>query len=410
MAGVDPLHVVKRTLYCGGPFVGLRDWLGAHYPTVDLSSSWPQLLGRLVIGTYRGRSAVALACRLLGIGPGHEVLVPAYNCGTELDALRPSGAGIVGYRVSRRCEIDLADLIARRSGRTRAVYLIHYFGWEQPMEELRRWCNDQGLLLIEDCALALFSRGSSGSIGRMGDAAIFSLPKTLGFYHGGLLSLPASRGVEKPSLAPAGLPTLSQEICHSAKATILDGLERLGLYGALLSARRRLRRNRRTQGSDGIFPPMPDDYYFNPQIHAERSLHPRAYAVAASLSCDEIVHRRRANYLRLAGALDGIRGVELLYHQLPEGVCPVSLPLLVSNRDACVEVLQAKGIAALPWWAGFHRNGINWSQFPEACWLKHNLLTLPVHQGLDERHLSYVAETAAQVLRSTGTGGGTFNS
>jgi dTDP-4-amino-4,6-dideoxygalactose transaminase len=393
-----------RTLYCGGPVVGLRAWLGAQCPPADLLSSWPQLLGRSVIGTFRGRSAVALACRLLGIGPGHEVLVPAYNCGTELDALRHSGAGIVGYRVSRRCEIDLADLFARRSSRTRAVYLIHYFGWEQPMEELRRWCDDHGLLLIEDCALALFSGGSSGLVGRTGDAVIFSLPKSLGFYHGGLLSLPLSRTIETPRLTRPGIPTLLMEIRHSACALILRRLESLGLYGAFLGARRRLRGDRRIQSADGAYPQLPEDYYFNPKMDADRGLHPKAWAVAGTVSCAETVSRRRANYLRLAGALDGIRAVELLYPQLPDGVCPVSLPLLVSNRDACVETLLGRGIPALPWWAGFHRNGIDWSQFPDACWLKHNLLTLPVHQELDDRHSDYLAETAIQVFRSTGTG------
>ena len=401
MAGLDSLHLVRRPLYCGGPAVTLTDWLGAGRALADPARSWPQLQDRSVIGTFRGRSAVALACRLLGIGPGHEVLVPAYNCGTELDAVRHSGARTVGYRVSRQCEIDLADLIARRSSRTRAVYLIHYFGWEQPMAELRRWCDDQGLPLIEDCALALFSGGASGRIGRTGDAVIFSLPKTLGFFHGGLLSLPASRAVETPRLTPPGIPTLLMEIRHSARALTLRGLESFGLYGALLSARLRLQRNHPTQGSDGAFPQLPEDYYFNPALDADRGLHPQAWTVAGSVSCAETVRRRRANYLRLAGALDGIQGVKPLFHQLPGGVCPLSLPLLVSNRDAYVEVLQAKGIPALPWWAGFHPDGIDWSQFPEACWLKHHLLTLPVHQDLDDRHLDYLAETAVQVFQST---------
>jgi perosamine synthetase len=394
--------MVKRKLYCGGPFVGPRAWLEGHHPAADVARFWPQLRDRCVVGTYRGRSAIALACRLFGIGPGHEVLVPAYNCGTELDALLYSGVRIVGYRVSRRCEIDMEDLIARRSSRTRAVYLIHYFGWEQPMDELRRWCDEQGLLLIEDCALALFSEGSSGAIGRTGDAAIFSLPKTLGFCHGGLLSIPTSRAVEISSLALPGLPTLLKEIRHSARALTHGGLEWFGIFGVLLSARRRIRRGRRLTNVNGELPRMPDDYYFNPEIYADRALHPKALEVAGSLLCEEIVRRRRTNYLWLAGALDGIPGVEPLYQQLPEGVCPLSLPLLVSNRDACVEILQARGIAALPWWAGFHRNGIEWSQFPDASWLKHNLLTLPIHQGLDDRHLTYIAETFALSIRPAG--------
>lgn len=149
---------------------------------------------------------------------------------------------------------------------------------------------------------------------------------------------------------------------------------------------------------------MPGDYYFNPSNDADRGIHPWVYAVAGSVSWKEIVLRRRANYLRLAGAVAGILGLKTLFDQLPEGICPLSLPLLVSNRDACVELLQASGIAALPWWAGFHRNGIDWDQFPDACWLKRNVLTLPIHQGMDDQHLAYVAETAAKVSESAGAG------
>jgi len=403
---MDSRHLVKSRLYCGGPFLGLRGWLGQHHPVPDLSGSWPQLRDRVVIGTYRGRSAVALATRLLGIGLGHEVLVPAYNCGTEIDAVLHSGARTVGYKVSRHCEVDLADLLSRRSSRTRAVYLVHYFGWEQPMQELRRWCDDQGLFLIEDCALALFSSGSSGAVGRTGDAVVFSLPKTLGFSHGGLLSLPISLGVEVPQLAPAGFLAFLKEIQHSARASILG---RLGACGALLPTRCRLRATRLMPYADDQFPPMPDDYYFNPEIHGERAVHPQARAAAASVSCEQIVRRRRRNYLRLAGALAGVEGVKPLYHQLPDGICPLSLPLLVSNRDARVKSLQARGIAALPWWAGFHRDGIVWSDFPDACWLKNNILTLPVHQGLNDRQLDYLAETATQLLQSTAPSGRVFS-
>jgi dTDP-4-amino-4,6-dideoxygalactose transaminase len=401
VAGLDPLHLVMRQLYCSGPAVPPGRWLWPDRPQAGLSNSWPQLQDRQVLGTFRGRSAVALACLLLGIGLGDEVLVPSYNCGTELDAVLHSGAGVVGYRVSRRCEVDLDDLIARRSKRTRAVYLIHYFGWEQPMVELRRWCNDQGLLLIEDCALALFSRGASGLIGRTGDAVIFSLPKTLGFSHGGLLSMPQSRAIEMPRLRPAGLPTLLAEIGHSAAVLTMRKLDSFGLYGAFLSARRCFRVNRRAADADDAFPDLPQNYYFNPSLDANRSLHPRARVVAGSVSCTETVTRRRRNYVRLARALDGIPGVELLYPELPDGICPLSLPLVVANRDARVANLLAKGIPALPWWAGFHRNGIDWSQFPDACYLKHNLLTLPVHQDLDDRHSDYLAETSVRVFRSS---------
>jgi len=398
------LRNLKDEYYCGGPVVELRHWVRRSRPTADFLNLWPQCQKRVVVGTFRGRSAITLACRLLGIGPGHEVLAPAYNCGSEIDALLHAGAQVVGYRVSRRGEIDLDDIMARRSSRTRAVYVIHYFGWEQPMASLRQWCDGQHLLLIEDCALALFSHGPLGLLGRTGDAAIFSLPKTLGSYHGGLLSLAASPGGGMPALAPAGFAVLWREIQTSLRGAAAGWLEGLALHSGLLSLRRRLRPRLRQPDAGARLPPMPADYYFNPRKYENRALHPRARAAAGWVSWREIASRRRTNYLWLLRALGEIPGVEPFYPCLPEGVCPLSLPLLVQNRNGCVRDLLCKGIQALPWWAGFHRNGVAWSQFPDACWLKNNMLTLPIHHGLDENHLGYVADTAREVFRTSGAG------
>ena len=194
---------------------------------------------------------------------------------------------------------------------------------------------------------------------------------------------------------------LREELWHSVKATAFHGLEALGLYGFMLSARRRLRAG--PPGSETVaeFPEMPGGYYFRKEMDADRAIHPGALALAGWLPHQEIVCRRRHNYTRLAGLLGGVRGVKLLFPQLPERTCPLSLPLLVSNRDACVAALQARGIGALPWWAGFHRGGIEWPQFPEACRLKRQMLTLPIHQNLDDEHLTYVADVALPVLQST---------
>ena len=389
--------MVKLPHYCGGPSVRVGSWIAASWKSGFPALNWPQLAGRTVIGTFKGRSAISLACRLLGIGPGNEVLVPAYNCGTEVDALLSSGAHTIGFPISRHCDYAIEDIAARRTSRTKAVYVIHYFGWEQDGRELRRWCDDNGLLLIEDCALAMFSDGQHGSIGRLGDAAIYSLPKTFGSLHGGLLSLSSSRADAGPGLARVGATTLLQEVRHSSKDTALRILDRLGLYGPLMAMRTRAATG--SIPSNDAHPDMPQDYYYQPEEDENRGLHPCARLVASAHPWEETCRLRREHYSRLLATLRGMDGVSPLFPDLPEGVCPLSLPLLVANRDVLVDRLERAGIAACPWWAGFHQSGIDWPQFPDACWLKRNLLTLPVHQSLDELHLEYIAETFVRILR-----------
>jgi dTDP-4-amino-4,6-dideoxygalactose transaminase len=298
--------------------------------------------------------------------------------------------------------MDFEDLIAHKTDRTRAVFLIHYFGWQQPTEKLRRWCDEQGLFLIEDCALALFSSGHSGAIGRMGDAAIFSLPKSLGFVHGGLLSLASPPKEGLPCLSPAGAVTWLREIRQSLKAMAFLKLDRLGLYGALVSTHRQHRLRRNLPEDAEALPDMPGSYYFNPVLDCERALHPSFEVILNTLRWEQVIRARRNNYTHLATALENIQGVELLFPQLPPGICPLSLPLLVSNRNQHARLLQARGIAAYPWWAGFHQGALDWSLFPEACWLKRHVLTVPVYQGMDARSLDKIAEIIEENLHAHG--------
>ncbi|MDB6169030.1 MAG: aminotransferase, DegT/DnrJ/EryC1/StrS family [Verrucomicrobia bacterium] len=387
--------MVNRTLYCGSPAVAATEWFRRAGSPVAVSRDWPQFRDRQVIATYRGRTAIALACRLLGIGAGDEVLVPAYNCGSEIDPLLHLGASLAGYNVTREGAVDFKDLAARKTSRTKAVYVIHYFGWEQPMADLRKWCDQHGVMLIEDCALSLFSEGQTGAIGQVSDAAIFSLPKTLGFHHGGLLSLSKSHEVKVLALEPPPADTFRREIRTSVRAAAFRALESVGLYGAALSAKQSLGRKPSTT-DDGSFPPMPDSYYFDPARHENRSMHPQALLAAGGADWEKIREARRNNYVRLAQALGGVGRVKPLFPKLPERVCPLSLPLVVGDRDRFVEALLRRGIGAYPWWAGYHQKSLSWSHFPDACWLKNNVVTLPIHQQLNGRHLSYISEIVAQ--------------
>lgn len=85
-----------------------------------------------------------------------------------------------------------------------------------------------------------------------------------------------------------------------------------------------------------------------------------------------------------------------LFPGLPETAVPLACPVLVENRDAVAAALQERGIGATPWWAGYHQ-GLDWTDFPESRYLKDQVLALPVHQGLDEIGLDYIADALAGV-------------
>ena len=103
-----------------------------------------------------------------------------------------------------------------------------------------------------------------------------------------------------------------------------------------------------------------------------------------------IIATRRRNYLHLHTVIHNIPSIKLLFDNLPDDVCPLSFPFFVNDRNHWADQLEARGIL-VGGWPSYHR-GFDWKEFPEARHLKNDLLTLPVHQDLDARHMEYIAK------------------
>lgn len=136
----------------------------------------------------QGRMAIALALEHASIGPGDEVLVPAYHCVAMVEPVRHVGATPVFYRIGRDTSVDIGDLAARLSPASKAVVAVHYFGFPQrTLPALRALCDGRGLTLIEDCAHAFFGSQDGIPFGAMGDYAVASSWKFFPIPEGGYL-------------------------------------------------------------------------------------------------------------------------------------------------------------------------------------------------------------------------------
>src|SRR5574341_316196 len=120
------------------------------------------------VATGYGRSAASLAIHSLtrmldSRAPECEVLVPDLICRQIPEAVRLAGAGVCYYRVQRDLVIRPEDLRAVVKPQTRAAIVPHYFGRAQPfLADLARTCRELGIVLIEDCALALGATDTDG--------------------------------------------------------------------------------------------------------------------------------------------------------------------------------------------------------------------------------------------------------
>ena len=377
------------------PFCGDLATASSLITRQDASGGVSALLsGRRVRYSFNTRVAIRKTVEILGLKPGDEVLAPAYNCGSELDPLRHAGLSIRLFPVPHSTVIDPDQIERMIAGRTRAIYLTHYFGFLQPeTAAIRKLCDARGLRLIEDCALSLLS-GDAPAEGRTGDISLFCFYKFFPVLGGGALVVNAENMAYPTAFArPAPGKIVGKRLLRAAATDALgpDRVARLIRYvrGA----------NDASQASEvrtELRPDMPGHYYFDPDLRDTRisAITLRAlsgFDVAATIAA------RRANYLRLLTAIAGIPSIAPLYSDLSATTVPLSMPLRVSggHRNAMVARLQAEGIAATPWWSGYNRH-LDFSDQPQvdlsaARALKDTVLSLPIHQYLGPVEIDHIA-------------------
>jgi dTDP-4-amino-4,6-dideoxygalactose transaminase len=141
-----------------------------------------------------GTAALHLALLAAGIGPGDEVIVPAFTFVASASAARYTGAEPVLCDVTspKRFNIDPQDVARRITPRTRAVVAVHFCGYPAEIHALRALCDEHGLVLIEDCAQAIGAHVDANGrhVGTVGDAGAFSFfsKKQLCVGEGGMVA------------------------------------------------------------------------------------------------------------------------------------------------------------------------------------------------------------------------------
>jgi dTDP-4-amino-4,6-dideoxygalactose transaminase len=126
-----------------------------------------------------------LSLKALGIGPGDEVITPAWSWISTSEVISLCGATPVFADVDPDYFTLTADSVARKvTQRTKAIILVHLYGQVADVNGLLSLCRKQNLFLIEDCSQAHFSKAGDRFAGTFGDSGIFSFypTKNLGAY------------------------------------------------------------------------------------------------------------------------------------------------------------------------------------------------------------------------------------
>jgi hypothetical protein len=377
---------------------GRRRWIPA------LPTLWPGMLSPLGAARpppfpfgaarttryYFARNAVWHGARFLGL-EGKEVLVPSYHHGVEVGALADAGVVPRFVRVDARMRLDLDDLEARIGPRTRAIYVIHYAGFAQPMDDVLAIARRRDLLVLEDCALSLLAAEGTRPLGSTGHLGIFCFYKTLPVPNGGALV------VNDPRLAgaiPAPAPApLASTLSHAVGSVLANVAFRFGNAGEAMRAGVR-RGYALARGASGLAPVSTGTMTFDP-ARKDLGMSGLSDVIARRCDAEAIVAARRRNYFLLLGRLR--EHAPPVFAEVPAGASPLFYPLLVEGKRTVQARLAAKGIETVDFWREGHPL-CPADEFPEVQNLRRRVLELPVHQDLGPGDMAYVARCAREAL------------
>lgn len=117
-------------------------------------TAWAKRCGlHFAVGVGNGLDAIEIGLRSLGVGPGDEVITtPMTAVATVLGIVRAGATPVLADIEPSTALLSLPSVARCVTPRTRAVLLVHLYGQMRDLSEWRAFCDDHGLLLIEDCA------------------------------------------------------------------------------------------------------------------------------------------------------------------------------------------------------------------------------------------------------------------
>ncbi|HZP34465.1 MAG TPA: DegT/DnrJ/EryC1/StrS family aminotransferase [Candidatus Acidoferrales bacterium] len=314
------------------------------------------------VGVASGTDALILAIHAAGMGPGDEVLVPAFSFIATADTVSLSGAKpvFIDIQPDTFC-IDPCKLAEKLTQRTRAIIPVHLYGQSADMRPILEFARKHGLKVIEDNAQALGAayRGKrTGSLGDFGCISFFPSKNLGGYGDGGMI------------------------VTNSE-----NDYRRLRLL--------------RNHGSSARY--VSEEQGWNSRLDELQA----AILRVKLRHLDEWCAARRANAAYYDQCLKDIRGLrvpgaaawgEHVYHQYT---------IRVERRDHVQKFLQSEGIASTVYYPLpmhlqpiYKQLGYMCGELPESERAAGEVLSLPMYPELTTGDIERVAETIARALES----------
>jgi len=168
-------------------------WIASGPKVAELERALANYLGggREVRVMTSATGGLEMALRAMGVGPGHEVIVPAMTFAASANVVVRVGARPVFVDVELRSRNATPEAIAAAiTPRTRAIMPVHFAGLAVDMDPVNEIARAKGIRVLEDAAHAIGTRYKGRLIGSFGDVISFSFHpnKNMTTIEGGALS------------------------------------------------------------------------------------------------------------------------------------------------------------------------------------------------------------------------------
>src|SRR5689334_20191314 len=167
-------------------------WLTTGPVTHAFERAFAEYVGcKYALAVNSCTAALQLGLDAIGIGPGDEVLVPAYTFTATAEVVTYFGARpVLCDSIKGGFNIDPADAAQRVTERTRAIIPVHIAGEPCDLAAIRSLADKHGLCVIEDAAHALPASYCGKRVGSISELTAFSFyaTKTITTGEGGMLT------------------------------------------------------------------------------------------------------------------------------------------------------------------------------------------------------------------------------
>lgn len=352
-------------------------WLTMGPRTVQFENRFAELVSaNHAVAVNSCTAALHLALRVLGIGPGDEVIVPAMTFAASAEVVCYLGANPVITDVDPETHLITVDEIEKHlSPKTKAIIPVHFAGQAVDLDEIMDLAKKHQLKVVEDAAHCFPSFYKGRPIGGIGDVTAFSFyaTKTLAVGEGGMAT------------------TNDEELANQMKILRLHGISRDAW-------------KRYTREGSWYYEVVDAGFKYNmTDIQASLGLTQLDVAEEAWKKRTLIAERyntafREHKALRIPVIKPDRQTSWHLY------VLRINPEALTISRDDFINKLKEAGIGTSVHFIPLYRHpyyrqltNADLKNFPNSEWLFERIISLPIFPGMTEEQIDYVIDNVLRI-------------